>query len=78
MKEQNFTMSKANNFTFAKAKTSPNDTECQIISFHGANADGADILKAKFNKNVVPYGTFTTSVLGKGQQSFVQFLFSFH
>ena len=71
-------MSKANNFTFAKAKTSPNDTECQIISFHGRDADGADILKAKFNKNVVPYRTLTTGEFDEGQQSFVQFLFSFH
>ena len=29
-------------------------------------------------KKVVPYGTFTTSVFDKGQQFFVQFLFSFH
>jgi len=54
VKEQNFTVSKANNFTFAKAKTSPNDTECQIISFHGSNADGEGIIKTKSNKNVVP------------------------
>jgi hypothetical protein len=57
VKEQNFTMSKANNFTFAKAKTSPNDTECQIISFHGANATGMGIIKwqnRKIYEKVVP------------------------
>ena len=45
---------------------------------HRANADGEGVLNAKLNKNVVPYRTFTTSVFDKGQQSFVQFLFSFH
>jgi hypothetical protein len=41
VKEQNFTMSKANNFTFAKAKTSPNDTECQIIGHRSSESDTA-------------------------------------
>jgi hypothetical protein len=47
VKEQNFTMSKANNFTFAKAKTSPNDTECQFIKNFGKYADA----KGAINRN---------------------------
>ena len=53
-------------------------SHCGIRHFHQkhvkrrANADGEGILSARLNKNVVPYGTFTMSVLGKGQQSFVR------
>ena len=38
---------------FMKSLISIHDTECQIISFHGANAHGKGIVTAKFNKNVV-------------------------
>ena len=35
------------------------------------------IVKAKLNKNVVPYRTLTTSEFDEGQQSFVRNLFDF-
>jgi hypothetical protein len=57
---------------FMKSLISIHDTKCQIISFHGANAPGEGILKAKLNKNVVPYRTLTTSEFDEGQQSFVR------
>ena len=59
---------------FMKSLISIHDTECQIIAFHVSNADAAEKngVNQKLNKKVVPYGTFTTSVLGKGQQCFVR------
>ena len=56
---------------FMKSLISIHDTECQIISFHGSNADGKGIVTQNSIKKVVPYGAFTTSVFNKGQQSFV-------
>jgi hypothetical protein len=43
----------------------------------GATAGAKGVITAKFNKNVVPYRTFTTSVFDKGQQSFARFYVHF-
>ena len=47
------------------------------LRYARTNTRGADALKTKLNKNVVPYRTLTTSEFDEGQQSFVRKILNF-